>query len=510
MGNKPPSTKTNIIKPNKSKPHIKTPNKSQTKKDKQFPSSSSTPQQSPSIPSSIQPELSLSLFDIQYVIGRGGFGKVFKVQMKNKNQTYALKQISKAKIIDKKSEKSIKNERDILSKINHPFIINMHYSFQDKENLYIVFDYLTGGDLRYHLSKTRRFSEEQTKFFVACLLLGIEYLHTNSIIHRDVKPENLILDNKGYLRITDFGIAKAYRNDAIGFETSGTPGYMSPEVMRGKSNTFAVDFFAIGVLTYEFMIGSRPFVGNRRELKDKIIKKQIHIKQSDIPKGWSFDVADFVVKLLQKTPANRLGLSSALEVKSHPWLRNFQWKELYMKKMEAPFMPKEEENYDKKYCELQEILDTDTRVRYQEINRKNNHFLNFDFYRKDNGERYRNDIGDNAIEYEFVNLHEKGEMLDVKGNGGEEGKLDSVKIERNFAKVKFKAVSDTNAKLLRSYKNEKKKDEEEEEEDEEEDDEEDFEMMYNNILNIQECDDEEEEGDNGNNNNYYFYQKLLH
>jgi hypothetical protein len=169
-----------------------------------------------------------------------------------------------------------------------------------------------------------------------------------------------------------------------------------------------------------------------------------------------------------------------------------------MKQIEAPFMPKEEENYDKKYCELQEILDTDTRARYQEINRKNNYFLNFDFYRKDNGERYRNDIGENAIEYEFVNLHEKGEMLDVKCNDGEERKLDCVKIERNFARRKFNSVSDTNAKLLRSYKNEVKKCEEEEEEDEEEEEEEEeFEMMYNNILNIKECDgDDEEEGNN--------------
>jgi serine/threonine protein kinase len=137
----------------------------------------------------------------------------------------------------------------------------MIFAFQDFENLYLVMDLLTGGDLRYHVSRHKKFTEEQTsiliiklEFFVCCILLGLEYIHTNNIIHRDIKPENLVLDDKGYVRITDFGIAKFYQKENSS-ETSGTPGYMSPEVMCAQNHTIAVDYFALGVIAYEFMMG---------------------------------------------------------------------------------------------------------------------------------------------------------------------------------------------------------------------------------------------------------------
>ena len=149
-------------------------------------------------------------FDYLSIIGKGGFGKVWKVCYKQSKKLYAMKEMNKAKIIDKKSDKSVKSERDLLAKLNHPFIINMHYSFQDSDNLYLIMDLLTGGDLRYHICKKRYFTEDQTKFFLSCILLGLEYCHYYHIIHRDIKPENLVLDSKGYVHITDFGIAKLH------------------------------------------------------------------------------------------------------------------------------------------------------------------------------------------------------------------------------------------------------------------------------------------------------------
>lgn len=193
-------------------------------------------------------------FNFCYVIGKGGFGKVWKVELKKTKTQYALKEMSKVKIIDKKSEKSINAEREFLTELNHSFIVNMHYAFQDNDNLYLVMDLLLGGDLRYHVSRYRRFSEEQTRFFIASIVLALDYIHRNNVIHRDIKPENLVLDNKGYVRITDFGIAKENCIDNSS-ETSGTPGYMSPEVMRNKNHSFPVDFFAVGVIGYEFMKG---------------------------------------------------------------------------------------------------------------------------------------------------------------------------------------------------------------------------------------------------------------
>ena len=132
-------------------------------------------------------------FEYLTVIGRGGFGKVWKVFQKRDKKIYAMKEMSKTKIIDKNSIQSIKNEKDLLSKMYHPFIINMHYAFQDRDNLYIIMDYLIGGDLRYHFCIKRNYTEEQGKFFIACLILSLEYIHNNNIIHRDLKPENLIL-----------------------------------------------------------------------------------------------------------------------------------------------------------------------------------------------------------------------------------------------------------------------------------------------------------------------------
>ena len=127
-------------------------------------------------------------FKFLYVIGKGGFGRVWKIQSKKTKTTYALKEMSKLKIIDKKSEKSINSEREFLSKLNHSFIVNMHYAFQDRDNLYLVMDLLNGGDLRYHISRYRKFSEEQTRFFLANIIYAIDYIHSNNVIHRDIKP----------------------------------------------------------------------------------------------------------------------------------------------------------------------------------------------------------------------------------------------------------------------------------------------------------------------------------
>lgn len=130
----------------------------------------------------------------------------------------------------------------------------MQFAFQDRDNLYLVMDLLNGGDLRYHIARHRRFSEEQTKFFIVCILVALEYVHNKSILHRDIKPENLVFDDKGYLRVTDFGIARIW-NPENSKETSGTPGYMAPEVMCRQNHGVAVDYFAIGVIAYECMMG---------------------------------------------------------------------------------------------------------------------------------------------------------------------------------------------------------------------------------------------------------------
>lgn len=172
--------------------------------------------------------------------------------------------MEKAKIIAKKSVNSVMNERNLLSLLYHPFIVNMLYSFQDRENQYIVIDLKEGGDLRYHLGKKRTFNEEQTKFLVACIFVSLEFLHKNGIIHRDLKPENLVFDSSGYLQLTDFGIARHMKPENYQ-DTSGTPGYMAPEVMCRQNHSYAVDYYALGVIIFENIMGKRPYTGGSRK-----------------------------------------------------------------------------------------------------------------------------------------------------------------------------------------------------------------------------------------------------
>ena len=139
----------------------------------------------------------------------------------------------------------------------------------------------------------------------------------------------MVIDDDGYVRITDFGIARIWRPENAQ-DTSGTPGYMAPEVMCRQNHTTAVDYFAVGVMAYECMYGRRPYVGkSRKEIRDHILSKQVQIKKGEVPRGWSIEAADFINKMIQRKPTNRLGNNGALEVKSHPWLRDFPWQDLY-------------------------------------------------------------------------------------------------------------------------------------------------------------------------------------
>ena len=368
-------------------------------------------------------DLNRNMFEFNTVIGKGGFGKVWKVQYKKTNEYFALKEMSKRKILDKKSEKSINSERKFLSILNHPFIVNMHYAFQDNDNLYLVMDMLSGGDLRYHCSRYRSFSEEQTRFFIACITYSLEYIHTNNVIHRDIKPENLVLDDKGYVRVTDFGIA-IYNTADNSSETSGTPGYMSPEVMNAENHSFTADFFAIGVIGYEFLMGFRPYNGkNRKEIKEKIFGEKVEITLNQKKKGWSDDVIDFINKLLERNKDLRLGANKGFqELKEHQWLKYYPWDELEQKILPAPFVPEEIDNFDKSYCESEEKITQETKLRYKKIYSSNTYKIAFvDFYfNKDIAKYQRKQVKSkkvkNIIKNEENNNENKNENMDKKNN----------------------------------------------------------------------------------------------
>ena len=373
-----------------------------------------------------------------YIIGRGGFGKVWKVRLKKTNEYFALKEMSKVKIIDRRSEISIMSERNLLSNLHHSFIVNMHFAFQDFYNLYLVMDLLTGGDLRYHIAHKRTFSETQTKFIIANMLLALEYIHSKNIIHRDIKPENLVLESNGYVRITDFGVAKINEEDNSS-ETSGTPGYMAPEVILVQNHSFPSDFFALGVIGFEFMLGYRPYLGRgRKEIKQLIISKQAKLETDDIPDDWTHESMDFINKLLQRKAKKRLGYNGVKEIKNHEWMKDIDWDLLFNKKIEAPFIPpSKKENFDKRYCEGEDNVGEETIERYEL-------YLQSDLY------------GGVFINYTYVNMNyiskfEKKQKFRTSSNHGSQKMLLNNKDSKK--NIFNKNSKNKNKKTISKYKN---------------------------------------------------------
>ena len=301
-----------------------------------------------------------------------------------------MKIMSKIKIIKKNSVKNINNEKKFLTILHNPFLVNMVCSFQDNENLYLVMDLLLGGDMRFHINKkavyNRKKDEKQLKFVAGCVLLGLKYVHENNIIHKDIKPENLVYDSKGYIHITDFGISKIYHPDN-GKENSGTPGYMAPEVLFNKDHNFSVDYFSLGVCLYELLMGKRPYHGHgKKELRKDIVSRQAKIKEENLPDDFFksdkfYDCANFINELLERKKEKRLGYNGFDEIKNHPWLIDFNWEELKNKRMQPFFIPPfTDNNYDKKYCNEPEKIGDETQNEYESIKKKidyNKFFLNY-------------------------------------------------------------------------------------------------------------------------------------
>jgi len=333
-------------------------------------------------------------FEFLHLIGRGGFSKVWKVKWKKTGAIFALKEMSKPRIIDKKCESTILLERDLLSKMNHPFIVNMHFSFQDINSLYLVMDLITGKDLRYHLSQKKKFSSEISKFFLACTILGLEYIHYNNILHRDIKPDNLVIDKNGYVKITDFGISREI-GKLIKGESSGTPGYMAPEVMCGKSHSIDSDYYCLGIMAYEFMKGVRPFMcKSNAELKKKVMESDVVINKLELPEGWGIEAGDFINRLIKRKQNERLGHGGDNEVKNHLWFKGFRWDKLYRMELKSPFIPPEEEIENNIYIPP---IDNEQMKRYKKImNTKEykiafKNFLFFNLYDENlNHEKYKN------------------------------------------------------------------------------------------------------------------------
>ena len=277
-------------------------------------------------------------FNFFEVIGSGMYGKVWKASIKETSGMCAIKVIEKSLIASEASINSILNERSILTSLRHPLLVNLQFAFQDRNNLYLAIDLKPGGDLRYHLLVQSRFTEEQCKFFACCLILAIDYIHSKGILHRDIKPENLIFDSSGFLHLSDFGSSCMLKKDNTCTEISGTPGYMAPEALFRKPHGFASDYYGLGAVLHEALLGKRHFAGfSCKDIMNEVMEQNSYVSTSsdDI----STESADFLNGLLMKNCKERLGANGIEEVKAHPWLENVNWSDFENKSIEPPFKP---------------------------------------------------------------------------------------------------------------------------------------------------------------------------
>uniref|UniRef100_A0A8C6Z7U0 non-specific serine/threonine protein kinase n=1 Tax=Nothoprocta perdicaria TaxID=30464 RepID=A0A8C6Z7U0_NOTPE len=281
-----------------------------------------------------------SQFELLKVLGQGSYGKVFlvrKIKGSDAAQLYAMKVLKKATLKVRDRVRS-KMERDILAEVNHPFIVKLHYAFQTEGKLYLILDFLRGGDLFTRLSKEVMFTEEDVKFYLAELALALDHLHGLGIIYRDLKPENILLDEEGHIKITDFGLSKeAIDHDKRAYSFCGTIEYMAPEVVNRRGHTQSADWWSFGVLMFEMLTGSLPFQGkDRKETMALILKAKL-----GMPQFLSIEAQSLLRALFKRNPSNRLGagFDGVEEIKRHPFFATIDWNKLYRKEIKPPFKP---------------------------------------------------------------------------------------------------------------------------------------------------------------------------
>ncbi|RGB43523.1 kinase-like domain-containing protein [Rhizophagus diaphanus] len=295
-----------------------------------------TYQQTPSIGPSPHAKFLLSDFNICRTLGTGSFGRVHLVQSKYNNRFYAMKVLKKSEVVRLKQVEHTNNEKHILEQVQHPFLVNLWGTFQDSANLYMVMDYVVGGELFSILRKNQRFPDHVAKFYAAEVVLAFEYLHERDIIYRDLKPENLLLDNNGHIKITDFGFAKHVPD--ITWTLCGTPDYLAPEIIQSKGYGKAVDWYSLGVLIFEMLAGYPPFYDDdHMRLYEKILAGRIKY-----PSYFDPTAKDLLKRLLTSDLSKRYGnlKDGSKDIKSHQWFKGIEWDKLIKLEVQAPYIPK--------------------------------------------------------------------------------------------------------------------------------------------------------------------------
>jgi serine/threonine protein kinase len=278
----------------------------------------------------------LSDFTIERTLGTGSFGRVHLVQSNHNQRFYAVKVLKKQQVVKMKQVEHTNDERRMLQRVKHAFLVNLWGTFQDSKNLYMVMDFVEGGELFSLLRKSQRFPNPVAKFYAAEVTLALDYLHSMHIIYRDLKPENLLLDRHGHLKITDFGFAKEVPD--ITWTLCGTPDYLAPEVVASKGYNKSVDWWSLGILIFEMLCGFTPFWdgGSPMKIYENILKGRVKYPPYIHP-----DAQDLLQRLITPDLTKRLGNlhGGSKDVMNHPWFVEVTWDRLAKKDIDAPYVP---------------------------------------------------------------------------------------------------------------------------------------------------------------------------
>ena len=301
---------------------------------------------------SITVKLKYEDFSPLKLLGRGSYGQVCLVRFKLNNKLYAMKVLDKLLLKQKHQELHTKSERDLMVKIHCPFVVNIKSAFQDEKYLFIISDFMQGGDLFYHLHEQGIFNFELAQFYISEVVLALEYLHKNNMIYRDLKPENILLDSKGHIKLTDFGLSKMLNSSGERTYTiCGTVQYIAPEMFIKKGYDNAVDWWSLGCLIYEMFVGKFAF----KIRKKSDINFDLYKKKLNFPRRMDGDAKDLINKLLVVEPKKRLGYgkNGVDKIKNHPFFEGINWDDIWNKKVKPPFIPELDDELDLKYFDQQ-------------------------------------------------------------------------------------------------------------------------------------------------------------
>jgi protein-serine/threonine kinase len=370
----------------------------------------------------------VKLEDFQFIrlIGVGSYGKIYVASKKSSNKLYAIKILNKKNIYNQNERQNIKTERTVLAKLNHPFIMKLYYAFQTRESLYFITQFMYGGELNYHIYKEKNnyFSEEKARFYAAEIIVAINYLHKNNCIYRDLKPENVLLDKDGHIKIIDFGLSKICSANPCKTNTlCGTPEYLAPEVLFEKEYGIEVDWWSLGVIIYEMLSGYLPF----KIISGEKISKNVYKKRIKIFNHFSKSAENLIKRLLEYNPKKRLKYDDII---NHSFFRGTNWDKIEKLETNPPFIPDiKEENlfqyfdsekdlYDEyaAHEKKNRTLDNNENIKLGkeslfEIEKKNNFHVNSE---------YNSDYSESINIKNDINIIDNNDKIDNNNNKNEE------------------------------------------------------------------------------------------